>query len=154
MMATPLLLPHQAQKKVLTKDKPTKATEDKIVGQWRFTVASSPNVKAFQAERNKKRADDIKLKQCKIQAKIDETARAQAVTTSKETLDTAVAQASCSGTSNSVITNNIETVEGLNVPKKRSGKFKCVGGFCQAESCKTKAIGWVLCQKLRFKSVS
>ena len=148
MMATPLLLPHQAQKKVLTKDKPTKATEDKIVGQWRFTVVSPPNVMAIQAERNRK------AKQCKIQAKIDETARAQAVTTSKETLDTAVAQASCSGTSNSVITNNIETVEGLNVPKKRSGKFKCVGGFCQAESCKTKAIGWVLCKKLRFKSVS
>jgi hypothetical protein len=144
MMATPLLLPHQAQKKVLTKDKPTKATEDKIVGQWRFTVVSSPNVMAIQAERNRK------AKQCKIQAKIDETARALALTTSKETLDTAVAQASCS----SVITNNIETVEGLNVPKKRSGKFKCVGGFCQAESCKTKAIGWVLCKKMRFKSVS
>ena len=27
------------------------------------------------------------------------------------------------------------------IKKKRAAKFKCVGSFCQAESCKTKAMG-------------
>lgn len=102
MTATPLLLPHQqnhqleqslkrAQKKVVAQNKATKATEDKIVGQRRFTVVSSPNVVAIQAERNKKRADDMKAERCKIQAKVDEDAREKSATTLKETVDTALA---------------------------------------------------------------
>ena len=45
-----------------------KATEDKILAQWRFTVLPSPKVMAIQAQRDKNLADDLTAKATKKQA--------------------------------------------------------------------------------------
>ena len=41
------------------------ATEDKIIGQWRFTILSSPKVMAIQQARIQKRLDEQNVKDAK-----------------------------------------------------------------------------------------
>ena len=102
---------------------------------------------AIQAQRDKKRSDDLQLKINKKQSKLDETARAKLV---EETRIAAIATSSAAADDSTtpVDTANDEQVQ---VVKKRAGKFKCVGGFCQAESCKSKALGWTKCPKCDAK---
>lgn len=71
-----------------------KATEDKILGQWRFTVLSSPKVMAIQAQRDKNLADDLIAKATKKQAQIENAARAQEAAKQKESISIAVHESS------------------------------------------------------------
>ena len=65
------------KKAVDTKRIAIKVTEDKILGQWRFTVLSSPKVMAIQAQRDRNLADDLIAKATKKQAQIENAAQGQ-----------------------------------------------------------------------------
>jgi hypothetical protein len=137
------------KKKASVKDKVPTTTEDKIIGQWRFTVLSSDNVKSIQEARNKKRYDDMRAKAAKKQAKLDAVANAAAATAAEAQTFFATPPPSTSSQSQTPIGLIIGST--VVIPKKRAGKYKCAGSFCQGESCKTKATGWTICPNCDMK---
>ena len=83
---------------------------------------------AIQAQRDKKRADDLIAKATKKQAQIENAARAQEAAKQKESISIAVDVAS----STIAAAGAPAAASAVQAPRKRVVKFKFFGGFCLA----------------------